>query len=604
MRARGTILAGLVVVGLAGSALVAWPSVEDAAKRRIADRLRAETGRPWRIESVGLTFRPGLQLVARNLAVGDDRDGSGVFGAWVREVRLTDPLSLLLGSGGSGQAVAEGLSLRAPLAGKPGQASADPGAPSPTGKAAAIRAILRGAKAELSDSGRALSASADTLEVAFDLAAPQDRTEIRASVEFPAYTAAATFALPAGSEAAGPFSFTLEPRGSGGRRVEAKAEARAGGATFRLDRIRGTIDREPFSGSLDVAWDGPRPRIALDARLDALTLTDAESAARPDAQSDEGVVVPITPNLVPDVRWFSGIEGKGTLSVARLGLGPARLSNVAVTAGVKDASLDLAIASASGYGGAARGRYVLAPDSDGAGRHQLGFSLNRVKVRALLSDIAGARGIDGSGSLRVDLQAKGDAIEAVRRSLAGTADLSVTEGRIDGLDLAGTIGLIPSVGSRQGGLATRLDRLAGTFSLAEGQAVTNDLDVKTALIEAKGIGSLDLIGRTMDIRLKPQVIAPGAGRAGGGRNPLDVPVRIAGPWDSPSVSADLSGLARDPAGAIESLQELGKGILGEDGGELGEALGGLLEGFMGKPGAPPPGRRRSRPLDDDPGAPR
>ena len=600
MRARGFLLAGIPVAAVAVAAVVAaiaWPSIEDRAARTIESRLREETGRPWRIESVSLSLRPTPQIVLKNLAVGDDRAGSGVFGARIREVRLTDAVSLVFGSGNSGHAVADGVSLRAPIAAQPGAAAnapADaPAAAAPSRKGGAVRINLQGVDGGLTESGRAVTVSAQTLDLVFDRAAPQDRTEIRANAELPTAVATLSIDLPVAGEASGPFKFTLDPRAGKGHRVEANAKASLKPATLKLDAVTGKIDGEGFTGGLEVGWGGAKPRIALDARLDALTLTDEKDAARLEGG---GLVVPVTPDVIPDVRWFSSFEGGGSLKVARLTLGPVRLEKVEVGGSIKGNGLDAALASASGYEGSMRGRYVLAPDADGAGRHQIGFSVKGMRVRPLLADIAGSRGIDGSGNLRVDLQAKGVTVEELRRSLAGSADLSVTDGRIDGLDIIGMIGLISSDAARRASQAARLERLGGTFSLAEGQAVTNDLELKTALIEAKGIGSIDLIGRTLDIRLKPQVIAPGAGRPSGSRNPLDIPIQIVGPWDNPSVSANLAGIANNPSGVIESLQDLGHGLFGGGGGGGGKGndLGGLIDGFLGGR----PDRRRPRSFDD------
>lgn len=601
MRARGSVLAGIAVVVIAASSVVFWPSIADQVRRRIQDRLGEETGQVWRIEGVGLALKPGPEIVLRNVAFGDDRADSDVPGGRIRELRLQDPVSLLLGSGSTGRVLAEDVSLRVPLAGKPGVGPA----PAPRqGKAAAIRVIARGAEAGLAESGRAATASAQNVEIVFDLAAAQERTEIRASLELASSTATVMFELPVAGREPGAFAFSLDPRDPKGHRVTANAKASLDPGVLKLESVSGTIDGAPLAGSLEIGWDRPKPRIALDARLDALTLTDEAEAARLGPGAQGGLVVPVAPETIPDVRWFSGFDATGRVSIAHLTLGPTRFETVAITGTVKDGGVDAALASASGYGGGARGRYVLAPEADGAGRHQLGLSLTRMTVLPLLADVAGARGIDGTGTLRVDLQAKGNAIDEVRRSLGGSADLSVTDGRIDGLDLAGAIGLIPRGQKSGGGLATRLERLAGRFSIADGQAVTNDLELKTALIEATGIGSVDLIGRTLDVRLKPQVVAAGAARQDGARNPLDVPIRIVGPWTNPAVSADLSGLADNPSGAIQSLQDLGNGLFGEDGIDVGGAIGGLLDGLLGKPdgGSPPP--RRPQPRDDQQDRPR
>ncbi|GLS44654.1 AsmA-like C-terminal region-containing protein [Methylobacterium brachythecii] len=598
MRLRGLAIAGLVLIVAAVTAVVVWPSIAETARRRVADRLREETGQDWRVEGVGLSFSPTPQITLRNLAFGDDREGSEIAGARIRELRLGDPVSLMLCSGSSGHAVAQGVSLRAPLTGKPGTAGGAASSRS-RGKAASVEITARGADAGLAESGRAVVVSAETMEITFDLASAKPASEIRATLELLRASAAASLTIPVSGQHGGDFTFTLNPHDAKAMRVAASGKASVKPNGFSLDTRAGTIDAAPFKGSVAVDWDQAKPRISVDAQLDALALVDATSATKLESGQQTGLVVPVTPDTIPDVRWFSGFDATGRLSIARFTLGPTRFDTVALTGSVKNSGLDAAFTAASGYGGAARGRYVLSPEADSGGRHQLAVSLNKMQVLPLLSDAFGVRGIDGSGTLRVDLQAKGAEVDAVRRSLSGSANVLVTDGKIDGLDLAGAIGLLPSKSARNGALATRLDKLGGNFAIAEGQAVSNDLTVKTSLIEATGIGSIDLIARTLDVRLKPQAVASGA-RQQGGRNPLDVPVHIVGPWTNPAVSADFSGIAENPEGALQSLQDLGSNIIGEKGSkDIGDALGGLLDGLLGKSDRGSPLRPRSRSLDDD-----
>ncbi len=586
MRLRGILLAGGALAGLALAGALTLPMLGGWAARQVETRLAQETGRTWRVGNADVQFRPIPRLVLRDVSVGGKAEPDATA-ATIREIRVSDPFSLWLGSGKSGHAIAEGLSVRAPLAGSAKAPKEGPAAPStPAGFGGSIKAVIRGGDAELVEDGRALAAKADAVEIDFDRTGRSDPTAIRASLEMPAYLATLSLDLPrgGGSETTAPADLTLEPRGVNGHRIAAKARASLRSTALTLDSVTGTIDKEPFTGSFEFAWSG-RPRFALDLRLDALTVIDEANAPAVDGKPADGLVVAVKPDLIPDSRWFSGFDGKGTIGVARLTLGGVRFEKVEFTSAVKESGLDAALVSASGYGGAMRGRYVLAPDSESGGsRHQLSLSLNKVRVLPLLTDIANARGVDGIGSLRVDLQAEGTEVDAVRRSVAGSADVSVTEGRINGLDLAGSIagGLIPADVVRRGNaLGTRLDQLSSSFTLNQGQAVTNDLLIRTGLMEAKGIGSVDLIDRTLDIRLKPQILASN-GRPSSGK--LDVPITISGPWDRPSVSADPSALLDNPGAAIQSLKDIGANVLGGHGGQGGGGQGGGSQGSGGDDG--------------------
>lgn len=592
MSLRGRIVAGTAVAVVLASGVLAWPLLEGAAARALERRLREETGLPWAIGNVSLALRLNPDLVARDIKLGEPK-ADGLTGT-IRQLRLSDALALL-GSGNSVRVEAEGVSLRVP--------SSAP-AIRPTGrpaKPASMQALVRGLSAELADASRTLAVSADSTALTLELSDGAPRTEVKVRIETADYGADIAYSALASQES-GPLTVTLDPRSGRGHRAKATATARFAADGLRLDAVAGTLDGAPFAGTAAVALGGARPQLGLDLRLDALTLKD-EGTVEPEVRAqDGGVVVSVPPEFVPDVRWFEGFEGKGSVSVARLHVGNAGITDASLAGTVKAGTLDAALSSATLYAGQARGRYVLAPEKGGetsrevsedavTGRHQLSLSLAKLRALPMLWDLASVRGIDGTGTARVDLQATGNRLDELTRTLSGRAEVSLADGRIDGLDLAGAFGFLPR-GNRDpgsGSLAARLDRLAGSFEVSDGQALTNDVVLKTGLIDATGIGRIDLPGRTLDFRFKPQAAGPGGGQ-GRTQARVDVPVRVSGPWTNPSIQADLSGIAENPGAAIQSLQDLGTNLLDKDKGGgsaldgLGNALGDLLGGGSGSEG--------------------
>jgi AsmA protein len=85
------------------------------------------------------------------------------------------------------------------------------------------------------------------------------------------------------------------------------------------------------------------------------------------------------------------------------------------------------------------------------------------------------------------------------------------------------------------------------------------------IVEATGSGSVDLVGRTLDFRIHPRLVAAGTSPVGAMVAGLSIPVVVEGPWDSPRAFPDFGGRsappgsapAPDPLGAL-----LGKGGLG------------------------------------------
>ncbi|WP_375462902.1 AsmA family protein [uncultured Methylobacterium sp.] len=565
---------GVIVVAVVAAA--AWPALVEWTRGSLERRLAAETGQVWRIGSLAPTLDPAPGLVLGDVSMGGGKESGKGLSATLRRVRIAAPVALLLGGAGTGNAAVEDVTVRLPRTA--GADAAMPGGDSGRDRGAlrpaAIRVAVKGAQAQPSASDDTLTLTIRTLDLSVDLAPDAPAPALRLDLDA-AGAGAVMEADPPGAGGGRPVRLTVNP--GSGPRVAATASARLTPTALNLDAIVGSIDRAPFSGSL-VLERTAIPRLVAALRLEALALT-ADGSPAPRVAGTNVLSIAVPPDLVPDVAWFRLFDAQADLSIGRLALGPVGLTGLSLTARVKAGSLDAALVSAAVYEGSARGRYVLGPDAAGAGRHQIGLSLNRIRVRPLLADLAGVQGLDGFGTVRLDLQATGARTGDVVRTAAGAGEFSVVDGRIDGLDLARAAGLLGGAG---GGLATRLDLLGGTVSVADGQAVTNDLRLKTGLLDTEGVGSVDLIGRSLDLRLKPLKVVPGSG----GR--LDVPIRISGPWSNPAVSADLSGLARDPAAAIQGLQDLGGGIFGKQGDGQGGGLGGLLDAIMPSR----PGRQR------------
>ena len=553
----------------------------------VEQRLARETGLQWRIGDLAVDVFRGLALNDVSIRSVDGLE------AHLGSVFVRPPVAVLFGGGGAVRAEAEAASLTLPLDRLPSGSEARR-AGTPSRGLAGIQVSLRGAGVAAGERSRTLALSAGTIDAVVDLTDAQTGAGPALQLDLPeSGLSIAVAGGAAGTERA--LTATLAP--GDGPTLSATARVLLGDSSLRIDRIAGTVDRAPFTGSLVVDASGTKPRIEAALKLEALALTGPAASLRVDPA--DGILVPVRIERVPDLAWLAGFEGRAGVTIQRLALGPVRASEVAITARTRDGQLDGALDGAALYGGTARGRYVLAP-GDRTPRHEISLTLSGVRIKPLL-DAAGLSGLDGAGAARIDVGAQGFTGREILGSAAGQAEMTVTDGRIDGLDLARAAGLT----RLGGGLATRLDRLGAHVAIADGRATSNDVRLKTNLIEAEGIGALDLMNGTIDLRLKPVTVAAG------GR--LDVPIRISGPWNKPSVDADFSGLARDPAGLMEGLTNLGSGLLGGDGAgaprpegrpsgrargggpprgtfERGNGLGDLLDGLVGRRDTP-----RSRP---------
>ena len=478
-------------------------------------------------------------------------------------------VSVLLGRGGPVRAEIEAARLTLPLD-RP-IAAAGPDAPrSCAANLSRIQASVRAADLVPVDRGRALALSAGRIDAALNPAeGPAEAgSQLGPEVGLELPELGLSIAVAAGAPDK-PRALTATLKPEVGPHVYATGRVLQTGSSLTVEGITGAVDQAPFTGNFVVDAAGAKPRVDATFKLDALTLTKPETALRGDPR--DGITVSLKIARIPDLSWLAGFEGRLGMSIQRLALGPIRASAVALAARTQNAQLDVALDSAALYGGTARGRYVLAV-TERAMRHEIGLALSGVRVKPLL-DTVGASGLDGSGGARIDIGGQGATGQEILASAAGRVEVAVSDGLIDGLDLARAAGLTRF----GGGLTNRLDRLGAQFSIGDGRATTDDLRLKTNLIEAAGTGVIDFMQGTMDVRLKPIAVVAG------GR--FDVPIRISGPWSSPAVDADLSDLTRDPAALMEGLSNLGTSLLGGNGAASG-----------GRPEARPAGRDRGEPV--------
>jgi len=122
------------------------------------------------------------------------------------------------------------------------------------------------------------------------------------------------------------------------------------------------------------------------------------------------------------------------LSAARVTVASAKLGRTGVAANLRDGRLTVAIGEAQAFGGALKGALVLAKSPDGVNiKSQLQFA--DVDLEACLGELFGLRRLEGKGTLALTVEASGDSVLALTRTMAGTANLTGRQGAITGFNV-------------------------------------------------------------------------------------------------------------------------------------------------------------------------
>lgn len=284
-----------------------------------------------------------------------------------------------------------------------------------------------------------------------------------------------------------------------------------------------------------------------------------------------------------DFSGLKAVTAKLKLSAAQLVYNNIKIGNATLQATISGGKLSASLPSFQLYGGAG----AAALDVDASGK----IAAQRIRLTlanfdaSFLKDSAGFESLEGTGAIALDVTGNGASQRAIVAALSGSAKFEFSNGAIRGINIAKTMrGLTTGILSGwQENAAEKTDfaTFGASFKIAKGQAQTADLRLAGPLVRMTGLGTVDLPGKTLKLRVDPQLVASLEGQ--GGKTDLQglgVPIMIAGPWAKPSIYPDIEGILQDPAAAYEQLNRLGGGLVSLPGaGATGSvsAIGGLIK---------------------------
>ncbi|MCB1954593.1 MAG: AsmA family protein [Rhodocyclaceae bacterium] len=188
-------------------------------------------------------------------------------------------------------------------------------------------------------------------------------------------------------------------------------------------------------------------------------------------------------------------------------------------------------------------------------RVSLDESLAGVAIGPLTGDLTGKPPrLTGKASVtaRLDFQGSDDA--AIRRSLAGQVALDFANGALKGVNLAALMRQAEALLTGQpapkeeGPNETDFTDMKATLLFREGVASNDDLTMRSPLLRVGGEGKADLVGETIDYRVRTSVVGTLTGQGG---KPLEkvkgvtVPVHVTGRFDAPRYKLDTDALVKD-----------------------------------------------------------
>ena len=378
-----------------------------------------------------------------------------------------------------------------------------------------------------------------------------------------------------------PVDLTFEAPGLLHAPLTAKTEVRFNGPLVMFNSVSGTLGDGSFNGwaSIDLA---SKPLVKVDLDFQKLDLSTPKSTASSTSPTQGWSDAPIS------LTGLNYVDAQVRISAGQLAISDAQFAPAAIDASLAAGLLKASFSNLGAYGGQASGE-VIVDASSGSPTYAMHGDIIGVRALPLLTSLADFDKIDGKMQAKFAAQSSGASQHAIMSNISGTAFLVFQDGAIRGVNIAQMIRSLTASTlngwQEQEQQATDLTQLSASFKIDHGQAVTTDLNLVGPLVSVTGAGTIDLGTKQMGFRVEPKLVMTTEGQ-GRTSDPVGfgIPVLIEGPWSSPRIYPDMQGVLENPDAAYAKLREMGKGLFGPNGANLGN-IGGLLGSLTGNPPA-------------------
>ena len=370
---------------------------------------------------------------------------------------------------------------------------------------------------------------------------------------------------------------------SSGIRVDLKAD----GDKLTLEPLAAKIDDSIFNANLSVTRFS-NPIYAFKLNIDKL---DADRYITKNASATKtSTDAPI------DLSALKKLNASGDASIGWLKLANVKTSTVKVGIKAEGGVATVAPFAADLYQGHMNGNLVV--DARAVPVISFKTDMKGIDIGPLMTDAVNNDILNGKGTLNVDVKTLGSTVGALKRALAGHANVMVVDGSIKGIDIPGALrGFQEKLSFAKkdaNALAndktkkTDFSELTATFDIKNGVARNEDLAMKAPVLRlAKGDskGDFDIAGKKINYLARPTLVASLKGQGGSeldSLNGIAIPVRLKGTFSKLDWGIDFSGFAQSLAknklldGVGGSKGDIVKGLIG--GGDKKELLKGLLGG--------------------------
>jgi AsmA protein len=357
-------------------------------------------------------------------------------------------------------------------------------------------------------------------------------------------------------------------------KADAKAVAVSGGLLALDDsKLSFALNAKQFSKP-NLAFDVKLDQIDLDRYLPPKAAEGPKKAAEANAAPSGTQPAQATPQKT-DYTPLRQLVLNGNVAVGKLTVDHATLEDVNLKLAAKDGVLALDPLTMKLYGGTAAGKTVVNVKGD-IPVTDVQLNLDKVQVHPLLKDSADTDFLEGTAKAQIVLSMKGDDAARVKQTLGGKGNLSISDGAIIGVDLAGMVRNVKAAleGQATSGPKPRTDfaELLVPFTIENGVFHTSETSLKSPLLRLLATGKADLVKETLDFRLDPKLVGTIKGQGDRkDRSGLEVPIIVSGSFAHPEFRPDVEAMAKD---------QLRKALVPSEAGEMPVKPKDLIKGLL------------------------
>ncbi|MAK59404.1 MAG: hypothetical protein CMK09_00325 [Ponticaulis sp.] len=356
-----------------------------------------------------------------------------------------------------------------------------------------------------------------------------------------------------------------------------------------------TLDELSLEGSASVELSNEIPEISANLNMIKADLSPyladspapSQNSNAPQKWSDEPV----------DLSALKLVNGDVELFIGELTDGRAIVRDLKITGDLQNGTFNGTLSSAEPEGGRSGTPSSLEPLyngsmavatrvstlDDGSSTIRATSQGSGIATAALIKMFTGMDVLQGVASLDAEIQTSGMSVASYVRNLDGNYQADIVDGAIFGINLPQLVraaqdflsaGQLPSALSPSE--KTDFSSLSIRGGITKGIANIETFQLQAPYVRANASGTIDLVNRTLDIRILPRAVTTAEGQSSEATlNGFGIPLKVFGNWTSVSGSLDtefITDLARRAA-TDKISDELRSRVGGDLGSVLDSALG-------------------------------